>query len=163
MRRALLALVLLTLVYAFVLGSFKPLDLAFGAMVSGALILATRAMTYWDEPQRVGILTRVIYFWPFAAATIRDIITGTIEVTLVTLNIKPLVSPGIVAVPIGERTPTGVAVSSQASTLIPGTYLVDVDYERGVMLIHSIDASDPEAVIEDHQRFYRRYQSKVFP
>lgn len=163
MRRALLTLVLLTLVYALVLGSFEPLDLVLGAVVSGALIFATRAMSYWGEPQRLGILTRVIHFWPFAVATIWNIITGAIEVALVTMYLKPLVSPGIVAVPIGERTPTGIAVSAQTSTLSPGTYLVDVDYERGVILIHSIDASDPEAVIEDHQRFYRRYQSKVFP
>jgi len=40
---------------------------------------------------------------------------------------------------------------------------VDVDEERGVALIHILDASDPEAFREDLEDFYRRYQSKVFP
>jgi multisubunit Na+/H+ antiporter MnhE subunit len=92
-----------------------------------------------------------------------DITTGTWEVALVTLHLRPLVKPGIVAVPIENRTPLGVAVSALATTLSPGTFLVDVDWEKRVMLIHAIDASDPDVVREALQHMYRRYQSKVFP
>jgi multisubunit Na+/H+ antiporter MnhE subunit len=31
------------------------------------------------------------------------------------------------------------------------------------MLIHVIDASDPDAFRKDREDFYRRYQRKVFP
>lgn len=163
MRYAIFTLVLLTLTYALVLGSFAPADLAMGVVISGALMYGTRRFTFGEEPASPNILSRFLYFWPFLVAEIWNIITGTWEVALVTLHIKPLVSPGIVAVPIGERTPAGVAVSAMATTLSPGTFLVDVDWERGVMLIHAIDASDPDEVREDHQEFYRKWQSKVFP
>lgn len=154
---------LLILVYALVLGSFAPADLAMGAVISGALMYGTRRFVFAEEPASPNILSRFLHFWPFLVAEIWNIVTGTWEVALVTLHIRPLVSPGIVAVPIGERTPVGVAVSAMATTLSPGTFLVDVDWEQGVMLIHALNASDPEEVRRDHQEFYERWQKKVFP
>jgi multisubunit Na+/H+ antiporter MnhE subunit len=162
--RYLLAIVLLTLTYALVLASFDPWDLLLGAGLSVALLLAFRSFVFGEGPARRSDLPgRLVAFVPFALAVVRDIIVGTWEVTLVTLHLRRLVSPGIVAIPIGERTPTGVAVSALATTLSPGTFLVDVDEKRGVMLIHSINAGDPDAVREAHQEFYRRYQKRVFP
>ncbi len=164
MSRYLLAIVLLTLTYALVLASFDPWDLLLGAGLSVALLLAFRSFVFGEGPARRSDLPgRLVAFVPFALAVVRDIIVGTWEVTLVALHLRRLVSPGIVAIPIGERTPTGVAVSALATTLSPGTFLVDVDEKRGVMLIHSINAGDPDAVREAHQEFYRRYQKRVFP
>jgi multisubunit Na+/H+ antiporter MnhE subunit len=41
--------------------------------------------------------------------------------------------------------------------------LVEVDRERQVMLFHFIDVADPDAVRDQLDRFYRRYQRRVFP
>ncbi len=57
----------------------------------------------------------------------------------------------------------GVAVWAVIVGLSPGTFFVDVDRKRGVVLIHVIDASDPEAFRRHQESVYRRYQSKVFP
>ncbi len=162
MTRAVLALVLLTLTYALVLASFKPWDLALGAVVSGALLFIFRG-TLLGGGSEGNLLGRVVGFFPLAAIVVRDIVAGTWEVSLVTFGIRPLTKPGTVAVPIAERTPTGVAVSALCTTLSPGAVLIDVDRERGVMLIHVIDATNPDAVREHHQAFYRRYQRRVFP
>ena len=163
MIRVFLSLVVLTLVFLLVLAEFEFWNVFFGAIISGGLMIFSRRFIFEYEPADPHILRRAIYFWPFMAATVWNIITGTVEVALITLHFRPLDSPGIVAVPIGKRTPVGVAVSAMATTLSPGTYLVDVDRERDVMLIHAIDASDPRQVIDEHQEFYRKYQSKVFP
>lgn len=163
MRYMAFTLLLLTLVYLLVLGSFEPADIAMGVVISGALIFGTRKFSFREKPTSPNLLSRFVHFWPFAVAEVWNIVTGTWAVALVTLHIRSLVSPGIVAVPIGERTPTGVAVSAQCTTLSPGTFLVDVDWERGVMLIHALDASDPDEVRRDHQEFYEKWQRKVFP
>ena len=163
MKYAILSLVLLVLAYLLVLGSFAPWDIAMGVVISGALLYGTRRFTFREKPASQSLFSRLLYFWPFAAAEIWLIVQGTLEVALVTLHLRPLTSPGIVAVPIGERTPNGVAVSAMASTLSPGTFLVDVDWERGVMLIHAMDASDPDEVRREHQEFYDKWQKKVFP
>ena len=164
MSRFVLALVLLVLVYALVLASFHPWDLAIGGAVAAALLWGTRSFLFGGRPQPVpGLGGRLVAFVPFVAATVRDIVRGTWNVALVVLHLRPLRHPGIVAVPIGERTRLGVAVSALATNLSPGSVLVDVDWEHGAMLIHVLDASDPDAVREEHQRFYRRYQRRVFP
>ena len=100
---------------------------------------------------------------PFAFAVFWQILEGTWEVSLVTLHLRPLVEPGIVAVPIGDRTPSGVSAWAVVAGLPPGSFFVDVDRERDVVLIHVLNASDPEAFRREQEDFYRRYQSKVFP
>jgi hypothetical protein len=43
-------------------------------------------------------------------------------------------------------------------TLSPGSFLVDVDWDAGEMLVHVIDASDPEAVRRDAEKYYRLWE-----
>ncbi len=170
MTRYVAAVVALTLVYALALASFHPWDLLFGAGLSATLLFASRRFVFGADgtaprtaDSGLTLLGRVVAFAPFAAAVFREIVVGNWEVTLVTLRLRPLVRPGIVAVPVGDRTPTGVAVWAVVTGLPPGSFFVDVDRERGVVLIHVLDARDPEAFREEQEDFYRRYQSKVFP
>jgi multisubunit Na+/H+ antiporter MnhE subunit len=164
------AILVLTLVYALALASFHPWDLLFGAGLSAALLFASRRFVFDADGttprpagRRLTLLGRVVAFVPFAAVVFRNILAGNVEVTLVTLGLRPLLRPGIVAVPVGDRTPTGVAVWAVVTGLPPGSFFVDVDRERKVVLIHVLDARDPEAYREEQEDFYRRYQSKVFP
>jgi multisubunit Na+/H+ antiporter MnhE subunit len=164
------AVVVLTIVYALALASFHPWDLLVGAGLSAALLFASRRFVFGadgtaprPDGQRLTLLGRVVAFVPFAAVVFRNILVGNWEVTLVTLHLRPLVRPGIVAVPIDARTPAGVAVWAVITGLPPGSFFVDVDRERGVVLIHVLDARDPEAYRDEQNVFYRRYQSKVFP
>ena len=164
MTRALLSLVLLTLIYALVLASFAPWDLALGAVFSGMLLYAFRGFVFGGRPAPLpGLLGRVVAFGPFLAAVVGELVAGTWQVLLVTLRLRSLETPGIVKVPLGERTPGGVAVSALVGTLSPGSFLVEIDWEEGYALIHTIDASDPEAFRRSRAEFYRRYQRKVFP
>lgn len=158
-----LAIVLLTFVYTLVLASFARWDLALGAAASVALLLAAGEGARSGDGRAPGFLRRFVAFFPFAVAVVWEVVRGTWQVALVTLHIRPLRNPGVVVVPVGERTPTGVAVSALCVTLSPGEFLVDVDEERQEILYHIIDASDPDAVREHHQRFYERYQKWVFP
>jgi multicomponent Na+:H+ antiporter subunit E len=161
------AVVVLTLAYALMLGSFDVLDLLFGACLSAALLFVSRRFIF-GEPQRQASSNpslggRVVAFVPFALVIFREILVGTWEVTLVTLRLRPLIRPGIVAVPLGERTPSGVVAWAVVTGLAPGSFFVDIDREQGVALIHLLDASDPDAFRQEQEDFYRRYQSKVFP
>jgi len=109
----------------------------------------------------MGLAGRCAAFFPFVVAVVWDVLKGTWEVALITLHIKPLVEPGVVKLPVGERTSTGVAVLGLVTTLSPGAFLIEANDE--FMLIHVIDASDPDAFREEREDFYRRYQRKVFP
>ena len=150
--------------YALTLASRDPIDLAAGVLV-GAVVLAllgTRLRRpVHDSP--LGLARRAVWFVPFAGAVCAGVLRGTWDVALRVLRVRPLHAPGIVRVPIGDRSERGVAVTSLATTLSPGSVLIDVDGERGDLLLHVIDASDPDAVRDEMQRFYDRYQRRVFP
>lgn len=162
--RALITIASLTLVYALTLASFAPLDLAVGALLATVLLAASRDFVFGPGPARgPSALSRLLAFFPFALALLREILLGTISVVLITLRLRPRPKRGIVAVPIGERTPSGIAVWSIVTGLPPGSFFVDVDRERGVVLIHLLDARDPDGYRRKVAEFYRRYQSKVFP
>ncbi len=159
-----LPLGLLTLVYALALASFHPADLATGALVAGAVLFACRRLVFAGGGRREGSrAARIVRFPRFAVAVVREILVGTWQVALVVTGLRPLSRPGIVAVPIGERSDTGIAVSALAMNLSPGEVLVDVDHDRGVMLVHVLDASDPDLVRSRYDTFYRRHQRGVFP
>jgi multisubunit Na+/H+ antiporter MnhE subunit len=162
--RFFLSLVFLTLTYAFVLASFHPWDIVMGAIFSGTFLYVFRNFLFGGDPKpSPGFLGKLAALPLFIAASVWDIVKGTVEVMLVVLHVRPLRRPGIIYVPIEDRTPTGLAVSATEATLSPGTYLVEVDWERGVWLIHALDASDPDEVRRDRHEFYERYQKRVFP
>ena len=166
MTRFVTATAALTLVYAFALASFHPWDLAFGAVLAGTLVWSSRRFVFGPAENRAprpSLPARVLAFFPFAGVVFVDILKGTFEVTLVTLHLRRLVQPGIVTVPIGERSPLGVAVWAVVTGLPPGSFFVDLDRTRGVALVHLLDARDPEGFRRRQADFYRRYQSRVFP
>jgi multicomponent Na+:H+ antiporter subunit E len=164
MTRYVAAVAGLTLLYALALASFRPLDLLFGAALSGILVFATRRFVFESRPEQgPSLIRRAVAFVPFSLVVLRTVVVGTWQVMLVTLHLRSLERPGIVEAPVGERTAVGLAVWAIVTGLSPGTFFVDVDSERGVVLIHTIDASDPEAFRRWEEDFYRRYQSKVFP
>jgi multisubunit Na+/H+ antiporter MnhE subunit len=159
-----LAVVALTLVYALTLASFAPADLVLGALAASAILVATRRLTLAAAPlDGLSLARRLLGFPIFALELVREIAVGTWQVSLVVLGLRPLVQPGIVAVPLGERSESGIAASALALTLSPGEVFVDVDRERGVMLVHVLDARDPDAVRRRYAHFYERYQRRVFP
>jgi multisubunit Na+/H+ antiporter MnhE subunit len=158
----------LAVIFVLALASVDPWDLVIGAGLAIGVLLLFRSIAPAgaDGATREKMpspLTRILWFFPMCARAAWDITCGTWLVFLFVSGIRKLEHPGIVLVPIGERTPTGVAVSALISTLSPGTVMMEIDFAQGVMLIHAIDASDPDQIRADHQEFYDRYQRHVFP
>lgn len=164
MTRALLWIAALVLVYALMLASFDPLDLALGGLVAAALLAALRGFVLSAPAAAGGTLFRRALAVPrFVWAVLVDITAGTWQVTSVVLGLRPLGRPGIVLVPFGDRTPNGVVVTAFAATLSPGEFLVDIDWDRRRLLFHVLDARDPEAVRARFAGFYERYQRAMAP
>lgn len=164
MTRDVLTAVALVGVYLLMLASTDLWDLLAGAVVAVAVVWGFRRfLRHGGRRPLDAPLARAAAFLPFVAVVLRDIIAGTWHVARVVLHLRPLDRPGIVAVPFGSRTPRGVVVSAFVATLSPGEFLVDVDEERRVMLMHVLDARDPDAVRARLDAFYDRWQKAVFP
>ena len=164
MRRLLASGAGLGLLYVLTLGSSDPVDLLTGVLLGLLLAGLLRRPTRPPAELAAGRpLARMLWFWVFAGAVIAEVLRGTWDVALRVMHLRALERPGLVRVPIGERSERGIAVSALATTLSPGSVLIDVDRERGDLLLHVIDAADPDAVRDRLQRFYERYQRRVFP
>lgn len=165
MSRLVITVVLLVLVWALTLTSFDPADLAVGALVAVALLLAFRSFLFTEEGSAPGpgLARRIVKLPLFVFAVLREITVGTVFVSSIVLGFRRAERPGIVTVSIAERSEVGVAASALAITLSPGELLIDVDSEHDVMLIHVLEARDPDQVRAHHADFYQRYQRGVFP
>ncbi|RKH06009.1 cation transporter [Corallococcus sp. CA053C] len=154
----------LALLYAAMVGSLHPVDLAVGAVLAvGVMRLFPMAglppgvssregwRCLWHLPRFGGALTVLVVK---SCAQLLGVIFGGRE---------RAAHAGVVDVPMGERTARGVQVSSWVMSLAPGTVLLELDWERRVMRMHALDASDPEALRRQQDDFYRRYQRAVFP
>lgn len=162
MRAFLLRLALLCGVWLLALGQVSLGDLAVGVVVSsGFLLLLRPRMTDMRVPT-LPFGRRTLAFIPFAYAILRDVTRETWTVALWVLGRRHM-QPGYIEIPIGRRTPNGVAVTGWLVTLVPGSVLVRVDWERGMMLFHILDAADPDATRVAIDRFYERYQRSIFP
>jgi multicomponent Na+:H+ antiporter subunit E len=162
----LFAVLLLAAVYALTLSSLDSLDLAAGVVLGAAVLLIFRRLLFSDEGAPLGAVElagRLVRFPMFALVVIWEITIGTWRVTQAVTGLRPLRKPGIVAVPIGERTRSGLATTALAITLSPGELLVDIDEQRQLMLIHVLDADDPDAIRARYEHFYERWQKGVFP
>jgi multisubunit Na+/H+ antiporter MnhE subunit len=164
MRHLLAATAGLAVVYALTLASTDPVDLAMGATIGAILVgVLGRRLRLGPGGDLPSVARRALWFPVFVAAVVADVAQGTWDVALRVVHLRSLRHPGVVRVPIGRRSERGTAVSAHATTLSPGTVLIDVDWERRDMVVHVIDASDPDAVRARLQRFYDRYQRNVFP
>ncbi|MBA2758681.1 MAG: Na+/H+ antiporter subunit E [Chloroflexia bacterium] len=157
-------LMLLTAVYSMTLASLAWEDLALGLGLSAILLFTFRGVLLPSPLPPAGQTLRAVAAFPaFAFIAFTEIVKGSWQVATIVVGIRPLANPGIVEIPIMERTPTAVGLSGLILTLSPGSFLVDVKWDERVMLIHVIDATDPEAIRAGYVRFYERYQRALVP
>lgn len=159
-----LILVLGAVAYALTVASFAWEDLVFGIVVTAVLLAIFRNVVLPQPlPSSGRVLKGVLFFPLFVLAEIREVFTGTWLVATRVVGIHPLEHPGIVRIPIGERSPVSNGMAGFVITVTPGTFLIDVDEETNEMLVHAIDASDPEAVRDHYQWLFEHFERRVVP
>ncbi len=164
MTHRVLSVLVLAAIYVLTLASLDPLDIATGIVV-GVVLTAVFAGRLEEAPRGPvpPLAQRVIGLPAFVWAVLVETAVGTWDVALRVIGVRSVAHPGVVRVPIGERSERGVAVTTLTTTLSPGSVVLDVDWEAGDMLFHIMDASDPDAFRAHMQRFYDRYQRRVYP
>ena len=145
MIRAALVVLLLTVVFCLTAGELRPMGHARrgGARLDRAGGFPWRgAGDSGEAGARASIAAvRILHFIPFAGITVWEILIGSVRVAAIVIGIRKLEHPGIVAVPIGDRSKFGVMVTGITTSLSPGSIVLDVDWDRNLMLVHVIDAT----------------------
>jgi multisubunit Na+/H+ antiporter MnhE subunit len=71
--------------------------------------------------------------------------------------------PALIRMRFERLNETGAALLGCMITLTPGTTTIDIDMERGEMLIHLLDDSDPAAVVAGIRRQFESNLQRLFP
>lgn len=145
----------LALVYLLVLTSVHAGDVAVGGILG--LAVAT-----WLRPQRTVAAARAPVSARGAAAmlvqTAAEMVRGSWRTVRFCLGAPA--APGLVEIPRGDRTRVEVAVWGVLTGEAPDEVPVDVDEERGVLVVHLVDAGDPQAVRARHRTTHDRLRGR---
>ena len=152
MTRLLVVSVALAAVYLLVMTSLAPGDVATAAVlgIGAAVALRPRSGGTSGGPLnlRPGAVPRLV--WETAAEMVR----GSWRVVRFCLG-EPR-APGFVEIPRDGRTDFDVALWGLVTGEAPDEIVVDVDEERDVLVVHLVDAADPDAVRARHRRALER-------
>lgn len=154
----------LTGIYLLILTSVAPGDILVGLALS-ALIVAVGWRVDLPErqvrPPGTSPGRRLAGVPGLIGGTLLDMGRGAWTVAGYCLGRSP--APGLVTIPIRPDIPSSATAWAVRVGLAPDSVVVAVDDERGELLLHVMDASDPDAVRRVQQRSYQRYQRRVFP
>jgi multicomponent Na+:H+ antiporter subunit E len=140
----LVVLVLFTLVWAAITGSFTPLNLVFGLMLSAVALFLIRENV---QPSRIAIrplnvLLLVLLFF-------RELALSAFKVAVLVTRRKMELKPGIFAFPLTVDRDFEITLLANLITLTPGTLSVAVSDDRRFLYVHALDCADKDAAIRD--------------
>jgi multisubunit Na+/H+ antiporter MnhE subunit len=154
---ALLRVAGLAAIYLLVLTSFAPGDILVGVLLAAGLVLAAGSARASRHPRG----------WKrWLAAVTRMIATAAFETALGSVRVMRYCltgagSPGFVEIRRGSRSRHGVALWGVLTGEAPDEYPVAVDDERELLVVHVIDARDPEAIRARHEAALDAYLRDV--
>lgn len=157
MTEVLLRIAGLAAIYLLVLTSLAPGDILVGVLIASGLVLAARPAGPRRRPREwAGWLLAVARM---IGATAYEIALGSVRVARYCLTGAG--SPGFVEIPRGDRSRHGVALWGVLTGEAPDEYPVVVDDARHMLVVHVIDARDPDAIRARHQAALEAYLQDV--
>lgn len=149
----------LMLIYLLVVTSVDPGDILIGALLGLAIALGLRPRERRDPPPPLTVRLRALL--DMVRLTGWEMVVGTWRVVRFCLGAPS--RPGFVEIPRGDRSHRGSALWGVITGEAPDEVPVDIDDQRGVLIVHLVDASDPDAVRARHQAARDRWQRHLVP
>jgi multisubunit Na+/H+ antiporter MnhE subunit len=143
----------LAAVYLLVLTSVAPGDVLVAGLLAVGVTLALRPGKGSRQRPLAELLPAAT---GLAARTAAEMVRGSWRVARFCAG--GYGAPGLVEIPRGSRSDAEAAIWGLATGEAPDEVVVDVNEERGVLLVHLVDASDPDAVRARHAREHERWR-----
>ena len=136
---------LFALVWGALWGSFAPLDLLAGFVFGFAMMWFARGLKGRDARYFRALPQGIVLFGYF----LKELVTSCLLVARDCIARRPRLHPAVVRMPIGPKSDLEIFVLANLITLTPGTLTLDVAPDKSHLIIHSIYAEDPEALLAE--------------
>lgn len=138
-------------------------DVSAGMVVFGiilGIIIPIGTARWWPgRPTSIDVPRAVIY----CLIVMWDILVANIQVAWIILtksNAK--MRPTWVVIPLELSSPEAISILASTITLTPGTVSADVSDRGHSLLVHALDAADPDAVRDEIKHRYERRLKEIF-
>jgi multicomponent K+:H+ antiporter subunit E len=149
---------LLTAVWVGLVNVVTLNAIVFGLILGIILPLLTAA--YWPDRPR---LRNPLMIAEYILVVLWDICVANVQVAMIILfkRNENLASRWI-TVPLDLRSPEAITVLAGTITMTPGTVSSDLAADGRSLLVHCLDAPDPDATIADIKSRYERRLKEIF-
>jgi multicomponent K+:H+ antiporter subunit E len=149
---------LLALTWCLLVNEIKAGTIVYGLIV-GVVIPALTAAYWPDRP----VLRRSHKLLGYVLIVIWDIIVANVQVAMIVLFKRNAdMRSAWVPIPLDLRQPEAIAILAGTITLTPGTVSAEMSDEGHALLVHALDAPDPDAVRDEIKHRYERRLKEIF-
>ncbi|MBE0452639.1 Na+/H+ antiporter subunit E [Roseovarius autotrophicus] len=128
-------------------------------LILGILIPLVTA-PYWPNTPRLRSIPRIV---EYVLLVLWDICVANVQVAYIILfKSNANTRPAWVTIPLELKTPEAITVLAGTITLTPGTVSSDLSADGRSLLVHCLDAPDPESVRDQIKARYERRLMEIF-
>lgn len=149
---------LLAVVWTLLQNNVSAGMVVFG-LILGIVIPIGTAQWWPDRPGKIRVLRMLTY----CLLVMWDILVANVQVAWIVLTkSNAAMRPAWVVVPLDLREPEAITILAGTITLTPGTVSADLSDEGHSLLVHALDAPDPDAVRDEIKHRYERRLKEIF-
>jgi multicomponent Na+:H+ antiporter subunit E len=153
----LLRVLLLTVIWGALQGSFAPADLLLGAVLATAIVAFAEPLYAGNDPDETRAdgtfrpLRRTWRVLVLVVVFLKELIKSSVEVARYTLEPNLSIRSGVLAYPLDVKTDREITVLANLISLTPGTLSLEVSDDQSTLYIHSmsVGADEGRGVIDD--------------
>lgn len=170
MAATLIRLILLTILWTALQGSYSVGNVLLGVVLAGAVLRLSRPVFKADESPMGGSpagpprpIRRAWRVFVLVLVFLWELVESAVEVARYTLQPTLQIRPGIVAYPLDVTTDREITMLANLISLTPGTLSLDVDPGRTHLYVHSIsvETEDGREVIDGIKTTLERHVSRA--
>ncbi len=137
-------------------------DFSIGHWILGAFLgwtIPLLTQLFWINPPRV---YKPIKLCLFLLRILLDIVTANLQVAKLILGSTAKLRPAFVEVPMLLEDELALTMLASIISLTPGTVSADLSDDRKILLVHSLDVADTDALVVEIKQRYEAPLLEVF-
>lgn len=151
--------VVLVFVWMLLQNDFSMGTLVLGCVLGVAIPIITSG--FWPSRPPVRAYGRAI---GFTLLVMYDVLVANVAVArLVLFRASDRLRPCWISVPLELKSPEAISLLAGTITMTPGTVSCDLSADGRSLLVHCLDAPDPDAVVRDIKTRYEARLRRIFP